>query len=63
MDYTKSVPEYDVGVVETSLWISGDPSWDALGWLARCLRYVTACWMDLLVIVWESRVSNGLKLR
>lgn len=51
MDNSKSVPEHYVSVIEASIRICCNPSWNALRWLAGGLRYVTACWVNLLIVV------------
>lgn len=45
---TEGVPEDDVGVVDDCVAIR-DPFRDTSGWLARCLRDVPTCWVDLVV--------------
>jgi len=54
------VPQHDIGVVEVLVGVGFDPGGYALGWLARCLRNVTACWVELCVIVYDKSVKGSV---
>lgn len=47
------VPEYDVSVDEVFGWVRFDPCGNALGGVARCLRDVAACRVQLIVIIYS----------
>lgn len=56
---SECVPQYDIGVVEVLVGVGFDPGGYALGWLARCLRNVTACWVELCVVVYVGLADDS----
>ena len=58
---SECVPQHDVGVVEVLVGVGFDPGGYALGWLARCLRNVTACWVELCVVVYRRSVKGFVR--
>jgi hypothetical protein len=47
------VPEDYISIFNTGIAIS-NPFWDPFGRLARCLRDMAACRMDLLIVIYKS---------
>src|SRR4051812_45614823 len=48
---SECMPQDDISIVKILVRIGLDPGGNALGWLARGLGNVTACWMELCIIV------------
>ena len=52
------MPEDNVGVLDALVAVISDPFWQSFAGLAGCLRDVTACWVELVVLVCSCQLSE-----